>query len=57
MAMDDYEKIPMGDDESAEGESGSMTPAEMGTALKKAISSGDGESICEWVKKIVAEDY
>ncbi len=41
--------------ESMEGETDGRTPEELGSALKEAMDTGDGMSICEAVKAIMSE--
>lgn len=55
MPMDEYEDLPLEDsEEPSEPTAGAK---ELGLSLAKAISSKNGEAICELIKQIVSEDY
>lgn len=41
----------LGDDEAAEGESETMSPGEIGSALIRAVKAGDGEAVYEMIMK------
>lgn len=55
MPMDEYEDLPL--DDSEESSEPTVGAKELGLALARAISSKNGEAICETIKKIVSEDY